>query len=218
MVSYAAEYLLQGVITVKKIDFKKEFRHLYNASAKEVAIVDVPRMNFLMVNGAGDPNTSQEFQDAVDALYAVSYTLKFMIKKGRAQVDYGVMPLEGLWWTDDMNQFSTENKAAWKWTVMIAQPEFVSIDLVKEALAQVEKKKNPPALPKIWFESFHEGISAQIMHIGPYSAEGPTIEQLHNFIRGNGYELKGKHHEIYLSDPRRSAPEKMRTVIRQPIK
>ena len=130
------------------------------------------------------------------------------------------MPLEGLWWTDDMAQFSTENKGIWKWTAMIMQPEYVTKDLVTKAFEQVEKKKNPPALSKMRFESFHEGLSAQIMHIGPYSAEGPTIKKLHSFIKEKGYEFDGlvqKHHEIYLSDPRRTAPEKMKTVIRQPM-
>ena len=207
----------EGVMFMTKIDFKKELKHLYNPFANKVAIVDVPKMNFLMIDGAGDPNTAKEYKDAVEALFAVSYALKFMIKKGRA-IDYGVMPLEGLWWTDGMTQFSMENKDIWRWTSMIMQPEYVTEDLVSEALAQVEEKKNPPALSKIRFESFREGLSAQIMHIGPYSAEGPTIEKLHSFIKGTGHELSGKHHEIYLSDPRRSAPERMKTVIRQPIK
>ena len=200
-----------------KIDFKKELKHLYNPSAKKVEIVDVPMMNFLVINGSGDPNTSKEYKDAVETLFAVSYALKFMVKKEKI-VDYGVLPLEGLWWTDDMTQFSTENKDIWKWTSMIMQPEYITEDPVSKALEQVEKKKNPPAIPKIRFESFHEGLSAQTMHIGPYSAEAPTIERLHNFIKENGYELKGKHHEIYLSDPRRSVPEKMKTVIRQPMR
>lgn len=205
---------------MKKVDFKKELKHLYKPSAKEVMIVDVPEMNFLMIDGQGDPNTAQEYKDALGALYAVSYALKFMVKKEKA-IDYGVMPLEGLWWTDDMTQFSTENKDIWKWTAMIMQPEYVTKDLLNEALKQVEKKKNLPALPKIRFQSFHEGLSDQIMHIGPYSAEGPTIKKLHNFIKENGYTFEGlteKHHEIYLSDPHRSAPEKMKTVIRQPIR
>lgn len=200
-----------------KVDFKKELKQLYKPSPKEVVVVDVPEMNFLMIDGVGDPNTAQEYKDAIEALYSVSYALKFMVKKGESAIDYAVMPLEGLWWVDDMTQFSMENKDAWKWTAMIMQPEYVTEGLVNAALRQVEKKKNPPALSKIRFESFHEGLSAQIMHIGPYSAEGPTIERLHNFIKENGYELRGKHHEIYLSDPRRSAPEKMRTVIRQPM-
>jgi hypothetical protein len=199
-----------------KIDFKKELKHLYNPSAKEPVTVNVPEMNFLMVDGRGDPNTAQEYKDAVEALYAVSYALKFMVKKAKG-VDYVVMPLEGLWWVDDMAQFTVEDKDAWKWTSMIMQPEYVTEDSVGEALEQVRKKKNPPALSKVRFESFREGLSAQIMYIGPFSAEGPTIENLHSYIKANGYELRGKHHEIYLSDPRRTKPEKLRTVIRQPM-
>ncbi|MFB0551290.1 MAG: GyrI-like domain-containing protein, partial [Nitrososphaeria archaeon] len=179
--------------------------------------VDVPEMNFLMVDGKGDPNTSQEYKDAIEALYPVSYALKFMVKR-REGSDYVVMPREGLWWADDVTEFTMENKDAWKWTSMIMQPERVTEDLVQEAFDQVENKRGPPALSRMRFESFHEGLSAQITHIGPFSAEGPTIEKLHNFIKENGYELRGKHHEIYLSDPRRAKPEKMKTVIRQPIK
>ena len=201
---------------MKKIDFKKELKHLYSPSAKEAAIIEVPKMDFLMVDGQGDPNTAQEYKDAIEALYAVSYALKFMIKKG-GDVDYVVMPLEGLWWTEDMTKFTMGNKDAWKWTSMIMQPPYVTQELVQKTLKQVEEKRNLSALSKMRFESFHEGLSAQIMHIGPYSAEGPTIERLHNFIREKGYGLRGKHHEIYLSDPRRSKPGKLKTIIRQPI-
>ncbi len=200
-----------------KIDFKKELKHLYNPSAKRVETVDVPMMNFLMINGSGDPNTAQEYKDSLAALFTVSYALKFMVKKEKG-VDYGVLPLEGLWWTDDMNQFRMENKDVWKWTSMIMQPEYATENLVSIAIEQVEKKKNPPALPKIRFESFHEGLSAQTVHIGPYSAEAPTIKKLHDVIKETGHELRGKHHEIYLSDRRRSPPEKWKTVIRQPIR
>lgn len=200
-----------------RIDLKKELRHLYSPSHKAPTFVDVPDMYFLTVNGKGDPNTAQEYRDALEALYAVSYSLKFMVKRRKA-VDYVVMPLEGLWWTDDMKEFTVANKDAWKWTAMIMQPGHVTEELVQEALEQVEKKKNLPALAKMRYKRFHEGLSAQIMHIGPYSAEGPTIERLHNFIKEKRYELRGKHHEIYLSDPRRAKPEKMKTVIRQPVK
>jgi hypothetical protein len=178
-----------------KIDFKKELKHLYKPSAKKVEIVDVPQMNFLMIDGEGDPNTSQEFQDAIEALYSLSYTLKFMIKKGDLKIDFGVMPLEGLWWTDDMSQFSTENKENWKWTLMIMQPEYVTAELFNEAANQVKKKKNPPALSKVRFEVLSEAKAAQIMHIGPFSEEGPTIKKVHNFIQENGCKLSGKHHE-----------------------
>ena len=199
-----------------KVDLRKELKHLYAPSAKEVLAVNVPKMNFLMIYGMGDPNTSQEYKDAVEALFSLSYAIKFMIKKEKS-IDYAVMPLEGLWWVDDMTRFSVENKNEWKWTSMIMQPEYVTKKIVNEALDETRKKKNLPALSKIRFEAFSEGPSAQIMHIGPFSAEGPTIEKIHNFIKKQGYKLSGKHHEIYLSDPRKSAPEKMKTVLRQPM-
>jgi len=202
---------------MKKIDYKKVLKHLYKPSPKSVEIVDVPKMNFLMIDGKGDPNTSKEYSDAIEALYGVSYALKFMIKRGELEIDYGVMPLEGLWWVDDMSQFTIDDKTSWKWTAMIMQPEYVTRELFLDAKTQVEKKKNPVALPKIRFESFPEGKAAQTMHLGPFSEEGPTIERVHEFIRENGCILVGRHHEIYLSDIRKAAPEKWKTIIRQPI-
>jgi hypothetical protein len=201
-----------------KLDLKKELKHLYQPSAKKVAVVDVPEMNFLMIDGRGDPNTAQEYQEALEALYAVSYALKFMIKKRDPQMDYVVPPLEGLWWAEDMDAFTMGTKDDWEWTAMILQPEAVTRELVDEALQEVAQKKDLPALPRIRFESYHEGLAVQIMHIGPYSEEGPTIEKLHAFAQEDGYELRGKHHEIYLSDPRRTAPDKLKTVIRQPVR
>lgn len=202
---------------MEKVDLKKELKEFYNASAKEPAIVDVPAMNFLMIDGMGDPNTAKEYMESIEALYSASYTLKFMIKKAQ-QIDYGVMPLEGLWWADDMNDFINENRDNWKWTSLILQPKYVTAELVKEALSEVEKKKDLPALPKLRYETFSEGKAVQIMHIGAYSEEGPIIEVLHNFVKEQGFNLRDKHHEIYLSDPRRSAPEKMKTIIRHPVK
>lgn len=202
---------------MSKVDLRKDWRHLYNPSAREVSVVDVPPMNFLMINGAGDPNTSQEYQQAMEALFPLSYALKFRVKK-RTGVDYAVMPLEGLWWTDDQSQFSMSNKTIWRWTAMIMQPEYVAAEMVAETLEEVRKKKGFPALERVRFEAYHEGLSAQIMHIGPYAAEEPTIAKLHSFIRENGYEPRGKHHEIYLGDPRRVAPEKLKTILRQPIR
>lgn len=199
-----------------KVDLKKELKHIYNPSAKDVALVDVPDMQFLMVDGVGDPNTSQEYQQAVEALYGVAYGLKFLIKK-ELILDYAVMPLEGLWWVPDMREFSVDRKEDWLWTMMIMQPEEVTATLFERVLAQVQHKKATPALAKLRLEYFHEGPGAQIMHLGPYAAEGPTIARLHAFIRDQGYDFVQKHHEIYLSDPRRAAPEKMKTVIRQPI-
>lgn len=199
------------------INFKKELKYLYQPSSKEVVIVDVPPMNFLMVDGEGDPNTSQAFSDAIAALFAVSYTVKFMIKKSVMAIDYSVMPLEGLWWADDMSKFSPEDKSIWKWTVMIMQPLFVTRELVDRAIADVKKKKNLITISKVRFEGFEEGKSAQIMHIGPFSKEGPTIERVHEFIETIG-KRRGKHHEIYLSDIRKAAPSKWKTIVRQPLK
>ncbi len=202
---------------MKKIDYKKELKHLYKPSANKVEMVEVARMNFLMIDGEGDPNTSKSFEDAISALYPLAYTLKFMVKKGEIGIDYGVMPLEGLWWADDITAFVAGRKDEWKWTLMIMQPDLITADIVKDAIEQVEVKKNPAALPLIRFEEFAEGRAAQTMHIGPFSEEGPTIERVHAFIAENGSSLSGKHHEIYLSDIRRAAPEKWKTIIRQPM-
>lgn len=192
---------------------------LYKPPAKKVEIVEVPAMNFLMIDGAGDPNNSQSYMDAVETLYSLSYTLKFALKKTDG-VDYRVAPLEGLWWSDDMEVFLSGTREAWLWTMMIAQPSLVTPERVDRAFEEVRRKKNPSALPLVRFERFHEGLAAQIMHIGPYSAEAPTIQRLHDFIRSEGGVFHGcmqKHHELYLGDPRRAAPEKLKTVIRQPF-
>ena len=202
---------------MEKIDYKKELKHLYRPSAKVVEIVDVPKMNFLMVDGEGDPNTSLPFQDAIDVLYPLSYALKFMVKRGEIGVDYGVLPLEGLWWADDMSSFSVADKEGWKWTLMIMQPDMVTGEMVREAKEQVRTKKNPVSLPLVRFEAYEEGKAAQTMHIGPFSEEGPTVEKVHSFIEESGSQRIGKHHEIYLSDIRRAAPEKLKTIIRQPM-
>jgi hypothetical protein len=205
------------MVAVTKVDLKKKLKHLYNPSAKEVSVVDVPSMHFLMVDGKGDPNTSREYADALGALYAVSYAIKFMIKKMGSGVDYAVMPLEGLWWTDDMRNFSVEDKDDWRWTAMIMQPEeYVTEKLSGEAKIEVEKKKGLPSVSRMRFEPFWEGPSVQIMHLGPFSEEGPTIERIHRSIEERGGKPNGKHHEIYLSDFRRTKPQRLRTIIRQP--
>ncbi|MBA3015455.1 MAG: GyrI-like domain-containing protein [Proteobacteria bacterium] len=201
-----------------KIDYKKELKHLYKPLSKKVEIVDVPQLNFLMIDGLGDPINSQSFQDAVEALFSLSYTIKFIIKKGDIGVDYGVLPLEGLWWADDMTVFTSGKKDQWKRTLMIMQPELVTEKIIAESIEQLKKKKNPVALSKIRFEALCEGKCAQIMHIGPFSEEGPTVEKVHNFIEDSGFIRSGKHHEIYLSDIRKAAPEKWKTIIRQPIR
>jgi hypothetical protein len=202
---------------METIDLKKELKHFYNASAKEVALVDVPTMNFLMVDGSGDPNTSQGYAEAIEALFAVSYTVKFMVKKGELAIDYGVMPLEGLWWADDMTTFSPDDKSNWKWRAMIMQPTFITSDLIECGVAEVKKKKSLAAISKVRFASWSEGECAQIMHIGPFSEEGPTIEKLHRFIDASNRQRTGKHHEIYLSDIRKADPKHWKTIIRQPM-
>ncbi len=202
---------------MSKIDFKKTLKHLYNPSKKDISVVTVPTMNFLMLDGQGNPNTAQSYALAVQSLYAVSYSLKFMIKK-TGQADYVVLPLEALWWTKNMADFSPDNKDAWQWTVMIMQPEFISKELVQEAIVSVRNKKGDLALDRLRFENFSEGNAAQIMYIGPYADEAPTIQRIHKHINDLGKQLSGKHHEIYLSDPRRTAADKLKTIIRQPFK
>jgi hypothetical protein len=202
---------------MEKIDFKKQLRPLYSPSDRKVEMVAVPQMNFLMVDGEGNPNTVKSFSNAIEALYPISYTLKFMVKNGEIGVDYGVLPLEALWWADDMSAFTTGDKDAWKWTLMIMQPEFITGKMVEKAKEEVERKKNPVSLPLVRFEAFEEGKAAQILHIGPFAEEGPTIEKVHLFIKDHGSQRAGKHHEIYLSDLRRTAPEKWKTIVRQPM-
>ena len=183
--------------------------------------MEVPPLTYLMVDGQGDPNTSKEFGEAVEALYSLSYTLKFSLKKSPCAIDYGVMPLEGLWWADDPRDFGwaghQANKSKWKWTAMIVQPEFIAQAQVDAAMEEVRKKKNPAALDRVRFETLAEGPSAQVLYVGPFADEGPTIQRMHEFIHASGKELRGKHHEIYLSDPRRTAPEKLKTILRQPM-
>lgn len=200
-----------------KIDFKKEQKELYRPSLKLVSRVDVPEMQFLMIDGEGDPNTAGSFTEAIESLYSMAYTLKFMSKKGELGIDYTVLPLEGLWWCDDMSTFSVEDKGNWKWTVMIRQPDFITLEMAEIARNEVTKKKNPVALHLLRFEKYKEGPAAQIMHRGPFSEEGPAIEKVHDFIAEAGCVRRGKHHEIYLSDTRRAKPENWKTVIRQPF-
>lgn len=202
---------------IEKVDLKKELKNLYNPSAKEVSFVEVPDMNYLMIDGQGDPSISEEYKATFEALFGVSYTLKFMIKKTRG-IDYGVLPIEGLWWADDLEAYVAQRRNEWKWTSMIMQPKYVTAADVKTAIKEVRNKKNPAALDKIRFECLHEGRSAQIMHIGPYSTEAPNIQKMHAAIKAAGHELSGKHHEIYLSNPQKTAPEKLKTVLRQPMK
>ncbi len=202
---------------MEKRDLKKELKHLYQPSAKKVVQVDVPTMKYLMVDGTGDPNTSPAYAKAVEALFAVSYAIKFIVKKGPAGIDYGVMPLEGLWWANNRSTFTTKNKSNWKWTMMIMQPDFVTCALIDRAVEDVRRKKALAALGNVRCAPLTEGTCAQIMHVGPFSAEGPTIQRLHLFIADCGCAPVGKHHEIYLSDIRKTDPGKWKTIIRQPM-
>ncbi|MCE5214953.1 MAG: GyrI-like domain-containing protein [Methanobacterium sp.] len=159
--------------------------------------------------------------DVMETLFPVSYKVKFISKKEKSQ-DYVVMSLEGLWWADDMEDFSIEDKSSWYWTAMIRQPDFITESMINQAILEVEEKKNPQAISKLRMETLNEGLSAQIMYRGPYKDEGPTVEKLHTFIADKGYVFEGsitgqKHHEIYISDIRRTKPEKLKTIIRQPI-
>ena len=200
-----------------KIDLKKENKTLYQSSSKKIAIVEVPHFHFIMIDGKGEPNSAGEFGEAIEALYPLSYGLKFRVKKGELRVDYGVMPLEALWWAEDMSAFSGNRREEWLWTAMIRQPEFITTEMYESELEVVRKKKNPVALAKARFESFIEGKCAQVMHIGPFEKEASTVESVHEFIDEQGGIKTGKHHEIYLSDMRKAAPEKWRTIIRQPF-
>ena len=200
-----------------KLDLRKELRHLYAPSAQAAVRVEVPSMHFLMIDGQGDPNTSRAYAEAVEALFTLSYALKFAVKKGDLGIDYSVMPLEGLWWADDMSSFETGERSGWRWTMMILQPEFISYEMVEQARTRIAKKK-VAALPSVRFQMFAEGLAALVMHIGPFSDEGPTIERVHRFIAESGHQLSGKHHEIYLSDIRKADPTRWRTIIRQPMR
>jgi len=199
-----------------KIDLKRELVDLYKAPKKPV-IVDVPPLSYAMVDGTGNPNDNEGFMAAMGALYAVSYTLKFKLKRGPRAMDYVVMPLQGLWWAEDMDVFVMDERDDWLWTLMILQPEEVNEDVFEEACQEVLDKKGLEAVCQLRLENYHEGPSAQVMHIGPYADEAPTIACLHEFIHDSGHRPRGKHHEIYLGDPRRTAPERLKTILRQPV-
>jgi hypothetical protein len=201
---------------VASIDLKKVYRDLYSARAGKPALVEVPPLAYLMIDGAGDPNTSSEYVEAVGAIYPIAYAVRAAIKKATGDA-YTVMPMQGLWWADDMDRFSPDRKGDWKWTMMIAVPDLATRVLADTAIAETTAKKGLAAGNRVRFELFDEGRSAQVMHIGPYSAEAPTIAMLHAYIIDQGMSLRGLHHEIYLGDPRKTAPDKLKTIIRQPV-
>ena len=200
-----------------KVDYRRELKSLYSVGRAPV-LVEVPELSFLKIDGRGDPNTAPAFAEAVAALYAIAYTAKFAVKRGRDGADYGVMPLEGLFWAPDPAAFTNGDRSSWEWTLMIMQPDLVTADIFVDARATAAEKKKPSdAIGRVRLEPFAEGLAAQVLHIGPWAAETETIAALHAFIVSEGLERAGKHHEIYLSDPRRVPPEKLKTIIRQPV-
>ena len=211
---------------MKILDLKKQFKYLYQPSAKKMEAVQVPRLQFAMIDGSiekgSEPGKSPIFAEATQALYGLAYTLKFMLKKRKTNaIDYPVMALEGLWWVED-GFFDITVKDNWFYTLMIMQPEVITKELFEEAREQVRKKKgDSEMLSKLLLAHFEEGLCVQTMHIGPYATEPATIERMKEFMKENGLKdnvgPNGKHHEIYLSDPRKAAPDKMKTVLRHPV-
>lgn len=204
---------------MEKIDFKKKFKDLYAPSARDgLHLVTVPPMRFLMIDGSGDPNTAPVYRDATETLYSVAYAIKFASKK-QLDRDYAVPPLEGLWWARDMGAFVKRQKHGWQWTMMLMVPDWIGPAMIEDAIAGVRKKKSPPAIDKLRVEVFEEGRAVQLLYTGSYDDEGPVLAEMHDvFIPAQGLKMVGKHHEIYLSDPRKVAPEKLRTILRQPVK
>lgn len=200
---------------MEKLDFRHDRKDLYAPGTTDFSIVDVPAFEFLMIDGHGDPNTSPDYVAAVEALFTLSYAAKFACKRELGR-DYGVLPLEGLWWADDVGAFIAETKDDWSWTMMIRQPIPLPPATWDDVRATAAKKPLP-AVPAVRLESLSEGPCVQIMYVGQYSEEGPTILRLHEWISANGYRETGHHHEIYIGDPRRAKPENLRTVIRQPV-
>ena len=189
--SRTGRYTFSSLITARrsameKLDLKKQWKHLYQRKAGTIVAVDVPPLTYLMVDGEGDPNTSQAFQEAIEALYSLSYTLKFTLKKSPRAIDYGVMPLEGLWWADDPRVFHQADKSTWKWTAMILQPEFIAQAEVDAALTKCARRRTPPRSTGCASRRLTEGPSAQVLYMGPFSDEGPTIQRMHDFIHAAG--------------------------------
>ena len=202
---------------VEKLDFKKTLKALYAPSAKDFALVDVPRMLFVKVDGAGDPNTAEDYQIGLSWIYSVSYGLKFASRAGLGK-DYTVMPLEALWWADDNEDFVTRKKDKWRWTQMIMAPDFITPKMHDAAVEKAGKKFGEPP-GSLRLEPYDEGLTVQILHVGSYDDEAPTIKRLHEeFIPQHGLTENGLHHEIYLSDPRTTEPSKLKTILRQPVR
>jgi hypothetical protein len=201
---------------VDKLDLVRTYKSLYTPSDREFHIVEVPALSFVMIDGTGDPNTSPMYQEAVSALYGLAYSIKFAKKKETGQ-DFKVMPLEGLWWVENLAELDFKNKDNWFWTMMIVQPSFITMADFESAQRAVLKKGGSELAKTARFEVYDEGTSVQVLYLGAYANELPTVEKMHAFARQQGFELHKKHHEIYMSDPRKTDPEKLKTVIRQPV-
>jgi len=202
----------------RKISLTQEWKSIYQPSAKAPVIVEVPPANYLMIDGSGNPNNNPQFQAAIKTIYPLAYSIKFAVRK-KSDIDYGVMPLEGLYWgtPKEMTHFTEDDKERWFWTLMILQPQWVSHELFEEQLLDVKRKKQPPLIDEIRFENFAEGLVTTIMHIGPFDTEEANVLRMNQLAFDQGYALVGKHHEIYLNDFTRTAADKLKTVLRHPI-
>ena len=203
--------------TTAKIDFRKTMKALFSASAKDFALIDVPRLRYLMIDGEGDPNTARSYREAIETLYPVAYAMKFASKRTLGR-DYVVPPLEALWWAADMEDFVARRKDRWLWTAMIMQPDWITPELAESCMDEVRTTKLPPALSRLRIDALHEGTCLQILHVGPYDDEGPVLARMHHDVMpSRQLTFNGAHHEIYLSDPRRTLPGKLKTLLRQPV-
>ncbi|SDE17165.1 hypothetical protein SAMN05660485_00037 [Blastococcus fimeti] len=200
----------------EKVDLKRS--DAYQARAGEFRFLDVPEQRYLMIDGAGDPNTSRTFSEAVESLYPVAYGMKFASKNDLGR-DYVVPPLEGLWWAEDMSLFTgARDKTGWSWTLMLVVPPWIPEDVFRAAVARAAARKRPPRLDDVHLAPLAEGRCVQTLHVGPFDDEAAVLAHLHDVVLpGHGLRMTGKHHEIYLSDFRRTAPAKQRTILRQPV-
>ena len=201
-------------MSVVKFDLRKSLHDIYSPPVGDVELITPPRMKYIMVDGEGDPQ-GDSFQQAMGVLFGLAYTLKFRSRK-QMKKDYNVMTPEGLWWFRG-GGFDPSRRRDWLWTLMVVVPDFITDSMFNEAKLELREKKNPPGLDKARLESFDEGLCAQTMHLGPYSAESESIARLETFAKAHGYRMVGKHHEIYLGDPRRPRPSKLRTILRHPL-
>ncbi|MBY0428294.1 MAG: GyrI-like domain-containing protein [Alphaproteobacteria bacterium] len=201
-----------------KIDFRKELKSFYAPPRAQFTLIKIPALRYLMLDGKGNPNTSASYVNALQALYGTAYTLKFF-SKNELKKDYIVPPLEGLWWAKDMSAFKERKKDLWHWTMMLMVPEWIKPRQIDDAIDTLRQKKNPTSLDKLRHTTLTEGLSVQILHIGSYDDETPILAKLHNdFMPENKLTFNGKHHEIYLSDPRKTPDHKLKTILRQPVK